>query len=408
MATPTNSSTEKGPAAKPSSRQSIAASLDLGRISSEPSANRKGDIAEELYQDIDSFTPEELEAEQARVLRLIDWRIMPIICITYAIQFLDKLSLNYASAYDLVSDLGLEGNRYGWVAAIFNFGYLFWAFPANLLIQRLPVAKYTGTMILVWSILLVCHTAAKNYAGILVLRFILGMFEASISPAIMNICSMFYTRSEQPLRMCIFLSFNAKFLTHKQRVVAVHRVATNMIGVKTKQYKPAQMLEAVTDLKVIGIALVGFACGVVNGGVSNFASALIKGYGFSGIYATLLQLPTAAPGNNAANKCIVAFICIYVFGFAATWGSIGPIVTGEVPSNRLRSKSVSCALTANWFGALLVTSCVPYLINKSYANLGTKRVATRKFKSYVCTKEAAGAGVMAKAEVVELEKALKA
>lgn len=31
-------------------------------------------------------------------------------------------------------------------------------------------------MILVWSILLCCHVAAKNYAGILVLRFLLGMY----------------------------------------------------------------------------------------------------------------------------------------------------------------------------------------------------------------------------------------
>ena len=124
------------------------------------------------------------------------------------IQFLDKLSLNYASAYELIPDLGLENGRYNWVAAIFNFGYLFWALPANYLIQRLPVSKYTGSMILTWSVLLLCHIAAKNYAGMLVLRFLLGMFEASISPAIMNIVSMFYTREEQPLRMCVFLAFN--------------------------------------------------------------------------------------------------------------------------------------------------------------------------------------------------------
>ena len=63
-------------------------------------------------------------------------------------------------------------------------------------------------MILIWSVLLCCHVAAKNYACMLALRFLLGMFDASISPAIMNIVSMFYTRSEQPLRMCVFLAFN--------------------------------------------------------------------------------------------------------------------------------------------------------------------------------------------------------
>lgn len=87
---------------------------------------------------------------------------------------------------------------------------------------------------------------------------------------------------------------SAKFLTHKQRVVAIHRISENMIGVKTKQYKFEQALEAVYDIKVLSLALIGLGCGIINGGVSNFSSALIKGYGFTGIYATLLQLPTGA------------------------------------------------------------------------------------------------------------------
>ncbi|KAF2003978.1 MFS general substrate transporter [Amniculicola lignicola CBS 123094] len=287
------------------------------------------------------------------------------ICITYTIQFLDKLSLNYASAYTLIPDLGLEGQRYSWTAAIFNFGYLFWALPANYLIQRLPVSKYTGTMILIWSILLCCHVAAKNYTGILVLRFFLGMFEASISPAIMNIVSMFYARNEQPLRMCIFLAFNgmatmvgallgyglghvndAKIASWQliflviglinfvwswvflwQRIVAIDRIAGNMIGVKTKQFQPRQATEAVLDIKVFCLALIGLGCGVINGGVSNFASALIKGFGFSGIYATLLQLPTGAfefvlvpicglaAGYFKNSRCIIlALICLPPLG----------------------------------------------------------------------------------------------
>lgn len=92
------------------------------------------------------------------------------------------MSLNYASAYSLSADLGLEGQRYSWVAAIYNFGYLFWAIPSNLMIQKLPVAKYMGGMLLVWSVIVIAHVGAKNYAGILVLRFLLGMAEAGVSP----------------------------------------------------------------------------------------------------------------------------------------------------------------------------------------------------------------------------------
>ncbi|KAJ5578491.1 uncharacterized protein N7459_007455 [Penicillium hispanicum] len=305
------------------------------------------DIGADLYVEAEQLSREEVKQEGAKVLRILDWRIMPILYVTYVIQFLDKLSLNYASAYSLIPDLGLEGQRYSWVAAIFNFGYLFWAIPANLLIQKLPVAKYMGGMLLIWSVLVIAHIGATNYPGILVLRFLLGMAEAGVSPCMMVITSMFYQRAEQPLRMAIWLSANgmatmvgallgfglghthntslhswklifltigllnfvggcvflwlvpdspssARFLTHRQRVVAVRRVAENMIGVKTRQIKPRQAVENLYDIKVLCCVGIGIACGVINGGVSNFASALIKGYGFNGINATLLQLPTGA------------------------------------------------------------------------------------------------------------------
>lgn len=179
----------------------------------------------------------------------------------------------------------------------------------------------------------------------------------------MVITSMFYKRSEQPLRMAIWLSANgmatmvgallgfglghahnttlhswklifltigllnfvcgcvflllmpdspssARFLTHHQRVVAVRRVAENMIGVKTRQIKLYQALENLYDVKLLCCAGIGIACGVINGGVSNFASSLIKGYGFSGLYATLLQLPTGA--IEAAIVPICGLVATYV------------------------------------------------------------------------------------------------
>ncbi|KAK5685401.1 hypothetical protein LTS10_003479 [Elasticomyces elasticus] len=320
------------------------------------------DVNADLFHEIGEYSHEELEAERVTVRKKLDMIIMPLICVTYCLQFLDKLSLNYAAAYTFIPDLGLEGHRYSWVAAVFNFGYLFWALPANLLIQKLPIGKLTGTTIFIWAILLCAHVGAKNYGGILVLRFLLGMFEAGISPSIMAIVSMFYTRSEQPFRMCIFLGFNgmstiigsllsyglghandaaikswqlifmtiglmnfvwsivfltfmpdsaanARFLTHKQKVIAVDRVSKNMVGVKTKQYKMPQVFEALLDFKVWCLVLIGMATGIINGGVSNFGSALIKGFGFSSLNATLLQLPNG----------VIEFFVVPACGLLATY-----------------------------------------------------------------------------------------
>jgi MFS transporter, SP family, sugar:H+ symporter len=79
-----------------------------------------------------------------------------------------------------------------------------------------------------------------------------------------------------------------------------------------------------------------------------------------------------APNSPAAAKCLITFICIFFFTYAGTWGSVGPVVMGEVPSNRLRSKSVSIALSFAWVFCLAIICSIPYLLSPEYANLGTK------------------------------------
>ncbi|CVL02569.1 uncharacterized protein FMAN_00073 [Fusarium mangiferae] len=99
-----------------------------------------------------------------------------------SVSFLDMQTLNYESAYGLKKDLNLVGNNYSWIASVTNIGYL--------------------------GVLLVFKVGAKNFAGMMVLRFLLGALEACVGPAWMLTASMFWKRDEQPLRMCIWLGCN--------------------------------------------------------------------------------------------------------------------------------------------------------------------------------------------------------
>lgn len=55
--------------------------------------------------------------------------------------------------------------------------------------------------ITVWGIALCTHAACKNFAGLFTVRLILGMCEGSITAGFMIVSSMFYTRTEQTLRV---------------------------------------------------------------------------------------------------------------------------------------------------------------------------------------------------------------
>lgn len=61
-------------------------------------------------------------------------------------------------------------------------GYLAAEYPAVRLLQRLPLAKYSGFCIIAWGITLCCHAAVTNFTGAVVVRLLLGIFEASVSP----------------------------------------------------------------------------------------------------------------------------------------------------------------------------------------------------------------------------------
>jgi hypothetical protein len=62
------------------------------------------DIALEWFEEVRRIPAEELEAESAAVRRRCDWILMPTICWTYALQFLDNSVLGYAYAYGMIED----------------------------------------------------------------------------------------------------------------------------------------------------------------------------------------------------------------------------------------------------------------------------------------------------------------
>ena len=52
--------------------------------------------------------------------------------------------------------------------------------------------------------------------------------------------------------------------------------------------------------------------------------------------------------NVAAQKAAIAFICIYIFFFASSWGPVAWVVTGEIFPLKVRAKSLSMTTASNW------------------------------------------------------------
>ncbi|KAL3442396.1 general substrate transporter [Aspergillus insuetus] len=78
--------------------------------------------------------------------------------------------------------------------------------------------------------------------------------------------------------------------------------------------------------------------------------------------------------NDAAQKAAIAFICIYIFFFAASWGPIAWVVTGEIFPLKTRAKSLSMTTATNWLLNWALSFATPYLVNygDGNANLQSK------------------------------------
>lgn len=76
------------------------------------------------------------------------------------------------------------------------------------MLQRLPISKTMGVMIIIWGGLLMTMAAPRYFAGMAAIRTLLGAAEALVTPGFVLLVSRFYKREEQPLRVGIWYCCN--------------------------------------------------------------------------------------------------------------------------------------------------------------------------------------------------------
>ncbi|KND87788.1 putative transporter [Tolypocladium ophioglossoides CBS 100239] len=343
---------------RPATRSPLCISSPMNiaeKFEYEDGPQHKGDVA------AGTISAEELSPEDnKRLLRRIDM-LLPVMALSYMFQFLDKSAIGFTAVLGLLQDLRLSGEDFSWASGIYYFGYLIASYPAAILMVRWRVGKTIAVAVYVpvdsplalarianifvicsvlWGVVLMLTAVTSNSAGLLAVRFFLGVCEAPIAPGLTVVISMWYTRSEQPLRhaawfmgnsaagifgglaaygighidsiapwKAVFLIFGgatvawsvgiflllpdvpmtAWFLTEVDRIKAITRVRENMTGIKSDQFKWQQCREALLDVNTWFIVVIQLCGNIPNGGVHSFGSMVIEGLGFDTFPTLLLQ-----------------------------------------------------------------------------------------------------------------------
>ncbi|CAF4746061.1 unnamed protein product [Rotaria sp. Silwood1] len=158
----------------------------------------------------ETWSDDKVMQETEKILkRKLDFHLLPLLSITYLLSYLDRSNIANAKLGGLAEDTHLTSEQYQWSLSIFFFGYVFFEVPSNIILRRWRPSRWIGLIMLAWGTVAVSLAAVKNFAGLLVCRFLLGTFEAGLFPGLIYFMSLWYPRKEQAIRLGFFWSFSA-------------------------------------------------------------------------------------------------------------------------------------------------------------------------------------------------------
>ncbi|KAK3179296.1 hypothetical protein K4F52_009267 [Lecanicillium sp. MT-2017a] len=78
------------------------------------------------------------------------------------------------------------------------------------------------------------------------------------------------------------------------------------------------------------------------------------------------------PKNKAAVNAQIAFISIFIFWFASTWGPGAWVVIGEIFPLPVRARGVGLSTASNWLWNTIIAVITPYMVGSDKGNLKSK------------------------------------
>ncbi|CAI0989349.1 Inner membrane transport protein RhmT [Serratia rubidaea] len=125
------------------------------------------------------------------------WYIMPIVFITYSLAYLDRANFSFASAAGINDDLGITKGMSSLLGALFFLGYFFFQIPGAIYAERRSVKKLIFWCLILWGGCASLTGVVSNIPMLAAIRFVLGVVEAAVMPAMLIYISNWFTKSER-------------------------------------------------------------------------------------------------------------------------------------------------------------------------------------------------------------------
>ncbi|ETI24496.1 hypothetical protein G647_03865 [Cladophialophora carrionii CBS 160.54] len=152
--------------------------------------------------------PQYTKQEEDAVIRKLDWHLMPLIFVLYSLSVLDRSNLGNARISGMEDDIDLSGRRYDWLGTTFYIAYILSQWT-QMGWKAFPPHAWVAFVVFGWGVVSTLQAACSSWAGVMICRVFLAIFEAAYGPGVPLYLSFFYPREKLGLRTGIFLSGSA-------------------------------------------------------------------------------------------------------------------------------------------------------------------------------------------------------
>jgi len=125
------------------------------------------------------------------------YRIIPIAFITYSLAYLDRANFGFAAAGGMTEELQITQGVSSLLSSLFFLGYFFFQIPGAQYAAHRSAKKLIFWSLILWSGLAAATGMVSSVGLLIAIRFLLGVVESAVMPAMVILLSQWFTRAER-------------------------------------------------------------------------------------------------------------------------------------------------------------------------------------------------------------------
>lgn len=118
-------------------------------------------------------------AATKKLVRKVDWFLIPFLSLLYLLSFLDRTNIGNAKLDTLQQSLGMDplSLKYNIALSVFFPLYVAAEIPSNIMMKRFRPSVWIPSIMVAWAIVCIGMGCVTNYGGLLACRMLLGLAE---------------------------------------------------------------------------------------------------------------------------------------------------------------------------------------------------------------------------------------